>query len=216
MDGTLVDTEPYWMAVETTLVESHGGTWGHEQAMQLVGKGLMDSATILRDAGVDLAPEAIVQLLTDEVSKTLRTRGVPFRPGARELLRGLRDAGIPTGLVTMSLRRMADGVVDLIDFPAFDVVVAGDEVEHPKPHPRPYLRGAELLGIDIADALVIEDSPTGLGAGIASGAVTLGVPHMVSLDGLGAHALWPTLEGRTVDDLVDLFAASTSRAGAIR
>src|SRR5690606_38827427 len=197
MDGTLVDTEPYWMAAETTLVESFGGTWSHEQALELVGNGLMDSAMLLRAAGVDMAPESIVDKLTDDVRTALATQGVPFRPGAKELLRDLHAAGIRTALVTMSLRRMALSVVDLIDFEAFEYVVAGDDVENPKPHPDPYLKAAELLGIDIADALVIEDSGTGLRSGVASGAVTVGVPHMIPLDGFGAHALWPTLEGRS-------------------
>jgi len=207
MDGTLVDTEPYWMTAETVLVESFGGTWTHQEALQLVGKGLMDSAAILQSAGVAMEADAIVQLLTDRVRESLRTQGVPFRPGAQELLHELREAGIRTALVTMSLRRMAEGVMDLIDFDAFELLVAGDDVVNPKPHPEPYLRGAELLGVEITEAVVIEDSPTGLRAGIASGAVTLGVPHVVPLDGLGAHELWPTLHGRTAQDIIALFRA---------
>jgi HAD superfamily hydrolase (TIGR01509 family) len=167
----------------------------------------LDSAAILQAAGVDMEADAIVQVLTDRVRDALRTHGVPFRPGAQELLRELREAGIPTALVTMSLRRMAEGVMDLMDFDAFELIVAGDDVENPKPHPEPYLRGAELLGVEIADAVVIEDSPTGLRAGIASGAVTLGVPHIVPLEGLGAHAIWPTLHGRTAHDIIALFRA---------
>ncbi|WP_431075695.1 HAD family hydrolase [Microbacterium phyllosphaerae] len=216
MDGTLVDTEPYWMAAETALVESFGGSWSHEDALQLVGNGLIDSAIILQNAGVDMDAEAIVALLTDGVQEALRTQGVPFRPGARELLQDLRSAGIPTGLVTMSLRRMALSVVDLIEFDAFDIVVAGDDVVNPKPHPEPYLHAAGLLEIDIADAVVIEDSPTGLRAGIASGAVALGVPHIVPLDHVAAHELWPTLEGRTAADLIDLFDRKNSMTGATR
>ncbi|MEV7797985.1 HAD family phosphatase [Microbacterium foliorum] len=216
MDGTLVDTEPYWMAAETTLVESFGGTWTHEDALQLVGNGLIDSAIILQNAGVDMDAEAIISLLTDGVQDALRTQGVPFRPGARELLQDLKSVGIPTGLVTMSLRRMALSVVELIEFEAFDIVVAGDDVTHPKPHPEPYLHAASLLEIDIADAVVIEDSPTGLRAGIAAGAVALGVPHIVSLDDVGAHELWPSLEGRTAADLIELFDRKTSMTGATR
>ncbi|MDN3444577.1 HAD hydrolase-like protein, partial [Microbacterium sp. APC 3901] len=124
MDGTLVDTEPYWMAAETALVESFGGTWTHDDALQLVGNGLIDSAIILQNAGVDMDAEAIISLLTDGVQDALRTQGVPFRPGARELLQDLKSAGIPTGLVTMSLRRMALSVVELIEFEAFEIVVA--------------------------------------------------------------------------------------------
>lgn len=216
MDGTLVDTEPYWMAAETAMVESYGGTWTHEQALKLVGNGLFDSALILRDAGVDMDPEAIVDTLTDDVRNALATQGVPFRPGARELLRDLQAAGIRTALVTMSLRRMARSVVDLIEFDAFEEIVAGDDVEHPKPHPAPYLQAADLLEIDIENTLVIEDSVTGLRSGLASGAVTLGVPHMVPLHGTGAHALWPTLEGRTADDIAEIFASVRSERDGSR
>lgn len=194
------------MAAETALVEAYGGIWTQEQALQLVGNGLMDSAVLLRAAGVDMAPESIVDKLTDDVRNALATQGVPFRPGARELLRDLHAAGIRTALVTMSLRRMALSVVDLIEFDAFEYIVAGDDVEHPKPHPAPYLTAAKLLDIDIAEALVIEDSGTGLRSGVASGAVTLGVPHMIPLDGYGAHTLWPTLEGRTAADIIDVYA----------
>ena len=214
MDGTLVDTEPYWMAAETALVRSFGGTWTHEQAIQLVGNGLTESARLLQAAGVEMETDAIVDHLTDDVRVALTTQGVPFRPGARELLRALKAAGIRTGLVTMSLRRMARSVVDLIDFDAFEHVVAGDDVEHPKPHPAPYLRAAELLDIDIEDALVIEDSVTGLRAGLAAGAVTVGVPHMIPLDGAGAHALWPTLEGITADDVAETFSSVRTRQHA--
>nr|WP_258134005.1 MULTISPECIES: HAD family phosphatase [unclassified Microbacterium] len=216
MDGTLVDTEPYWMAAETALVESFGGSWSHEDALQLVGSGLLDSAVILQGAGVTMEAQAIVDHLTDAVQDSLRTSGVPFRPGARELLSDLRSAGIPTGLVTMSLRRMALSVVDLIDFEAFDLVVAGDDVDNPKPHPEPYLQAAALLDVDIADVIVIEDSPTGVRAGLASGALTLAVPHIVPLDHLGAHELWTTLAGRNTGDLTDLFDSINARTGAPR
>lgn len=204
MDGTLVNTEPYWMSVETELVESYGGTWTHDDALQLIGSNLLESGRVLQQAGVDLEPAEIVDLMTDRVAERLRTQGVPFRPGARELLADLRAQGIPTALVTMSLRRMALDVVAQIDFAAFDLVVAGDDVERPKPFPDPYLTAAAQLGIDIADAVVIEDSPTGVTSGAASGAVTLGVPHLVSLEGFGADELWPTLEGRTAADITDL------------
>lgn len=206
MDGTLVDTEPYWMAAETPLVESYGGTWTHEQALGLVGLGLHDSARILQEAGVRMQEDAIIDHLTDRVMGQLRELGNPFRPGARELLAQLRDAGIRTGLVTMSLRRMAETVVEQIPFEAFDVIVAGDDAVRPKPFPDPYLQACEALGITPAEVVAIEDSPNGLRSALASGAATIGVPMMVSLTGVGAHALWPSLEGRGAADVVALHA----------
>jgi HAD superfamily hydrolase (TIGR01509 family) len=214
MDGTLVDTEPYWMAAETPLIESFGGTWSHEQALGLVGLGLEDSARILQGTGVRLSTDAIIDHLTDDVMRQLAETGVPFRPGARELLAGLREAGIKTGLVTMSMRRMAQTVVDLIDFDAFDVVIAGDDATRPKPFPDPYLQACEALGVTPEQTVAIEDSPNGLRSAVASGASVIGVPLMVSLTGAGAHALWETLDGRTVDDVAAFHAAHRARVRA--
>ncbi len=214
MDGTLVDTEPYWMAAETPLVESFGGTWSHEQALGLVGLGLEDSARILQGTGVRMSTDAIIDHLTAEVMRQLSVTGVPFRPGARELLASLRAAGVKTGLVTMSMRRMAQTVVDLIDFDAFDVVVAGDDVTRPKPFPDPYLQACDTLGVSPDDVVAIEDSPNGLRSAVASGAAVIGVPLMVSLAGAGAHTLWETLDGRSADDVVAFHAAHRARVAA--
>ena len=214
MDGTLVDTEPYWMAAETPLVERFGGTWSHEQALALVGLGLEDSARIFQDAGVRMSVDAIIDHLTDDVMRRLGETGVPFRPGARELLASLRAAGIKTGLVTMSMRRMARTVVDLIDFEAFDVVIAGDDSTRPKPFPDPYLQACETLGVTPDEVVAIEDSPNGLRSAVAAGAATIGVPLMVSIAGAGAHAVWPTLAGRTAEDVASFHAEHRAKEAA--
>lgn len=206
MDGTIVDTEPLWIAAEQRMVEDFGGLWTPEDGLRLVGKGLEESAEILRAAGVRWDVDDIVQSLTNEVTDALHTRGAEFRPGAVELLHSLHDAGIPMGLVTMSLRRMADAVMDMIGFDAFDVIVTGDTAHRPKPYPDPYLQAAQQSGIDVRHTVVLEDSPGGLRSGLASGAVTVGIPHLVKLDGLGADALWPTLAGRTAEDITTLYA----------
>ncbi len=203
MDGTLVDTEPYWMAAEGPLVESFGGEWTHEKSLELVGLGLDDAARVLQRAGVRLAVPEIVDRLTDEVRASLRREGVPFRPGARQLLRELRDAGVRTALVTMSLRRMATEIVELIDFEAFDLVIGGDDVPRPKPFPDPYLQACEALGVAPGQCVAIEDSPNGARSAVAAGVTTIGVPNVVSLAGSGVAEIWPTLEGCTPQDLAD-------------
>jgi HAD superfamily hydrolase (TIGR01509 family) len=213
MDGTIVDTEPYWMRAETMLVESFGGVWSHDDALQLVGQGLWHSARLLQARGVALSEDEIIQTLTASVMEQIRIQ-IPWRPGAMELLADVRAAGIRTALVTMSLRSLAELVVSLIDFPAFDAIVSGDDVEHAKPHPQPYLLGAELLGVEILDCVALEDSQPGLASAVASGAVAIGIPHMVEIAEGPAHTLWPTLAGRTATDLADVFTAGrTNEAG---
>ncbi|MRG58427.1 HAD-IA family hydrolase [Agromyces sp. CFH 90414] len=208
MDGTIVDTEPYWMDAETEMFASFGIEWTHDDARQVVGMGLWESADLFRRRGVDLEPDEIVYGLTDRVRARLVADGLPWRPGARELLQALREASVPTALVTMSVRSMAEDVARAIPFEAFDVIVAGDEVADPKPHPEPYLAAAERLGVDIADCVAIEDSPAGVTSAAASGAVALGVPNIVDLSGTAHDALWATLAGRTPADLAELLAST--------
>jgi HAD superfamily hydrolase (TIGR01509 family) len=211
MDGTIVDTEPYWMRAEITLVTAHGGTWTEADGMKLVGSGLVQSARILQEAGVDLPVDGIINALTDRVMEQIEN-DVPWRPGARELIDELRAAGIPIALVTMSIRRMALQVAAALGDDVFDVVVAGDDVRNPKPHPEPYLRAAELLGVPIGECVALEDSEFGLVSAVASGAATIGIPVHLTLHEAPTHELWPTLASRTVDDLSAALARHRHRA----
>ena len=207
MDGTIVDTEPYWLASEQSLVESFGGSWTYEDGLRLVGSGLWRSARILQEAGVRLDADEIVRRLTDDVLALIR-QSVPWRPGAMELLRSVREAGVPTALVTMSMERMARTIAEAVPFDAFDVVIAGDLVEHSKPHPEAYLTAAERLGVDPGRCIAIEDSAPGLASAVAAGTVAIGVPHIVPLPESTEYVLWQTLEHRTVDDLVRVLSAA--------
>lgn len=212
LDGTLVDTERHWMAAEGALVTSFGAEWTHEQALQLVGLGLETSAAILQEAGVRLAAHEIIDRLTAQVMTTIVDEGLPLRPGAVELLSDLRAAGVRCGLVTMSMRRMARVVADQLPPGAFEVIVAGDDATRPKPFPDAYLQACAALRVAPGDAVAIEDSPTGVRAAVAAGVTTVGVPLMVSLEGAGAHELWPTLSGRRTADVAAVYAAHAGRA----
>lgn len=189
MDGTLVDTEPDWIACERTLVEAHGGRWSDELGAAQVGNPLLVSAENIRSlGGVDLPPEEIVEILLDGVVAGVR-RGVRWQPGARDLLDELRAAGVPCALVTMSYRRLAEAVVSRLPEGAFAAVVTGDEVTHGKPHPEPYLEAARQLGVDPGRCAALEDSPTGLASAEAAGCASIAVPHIVAI---------PAAPGRTV------------------
>jgi HAD superfamily hydrolase (TIGR01509 family) len=196
------------MDAESELIASFGGTWSHEDALQLVGQGLWHSARVLQSRGVALTEDEIIENLTEIVRERIRAGGLPWRPGARELLVELREAGIPTALVTMSIGSLARLVDETIEFDAFDQIVAGDDVEHSKPHPAAYLRAMELLGVNPADCVAIEDSPPGVASASTAGAVTIGVPLNVSLIEDGSFTVWPTLAGRTLADLSDVLATS--------
>lgn len=204
MDGTLVDTEPYWIECEHRLVAQHGDRWTDTDAHSLVGFDLLDSAEVLRSrGGVRLPPVAIVEYLLDGVIEMVGER-LPWRPGAAELLDGCRALGVPCALVTMSWKRLADRVVSAAPAGSFVATVTGDEVAKGKPDPEPYLRAAELLGQDPVRCVAIEDSPTGTASALAAGCATLGVPHVVALAAAPGLTIVDSLVGVTVADLARL------------
>jgi HAD superfamily hydrolase (TIGR01509 family) len=200
MDGTLVDTEPYWLEAETAMVHAHGGVWSHEDGLQLVGSGLERSALILQSRGVQLGVEEIIATLTDQVRERIQV-AVPWRPGARELLTECVAAGVRCGLVTMSYSRFVAPIIAHLPPETFRVVVTGEQVEHGKPHPEPYLTASAALGLAPGECVAIEDSNTGAKSAEAAGCVVLVVPnHVPVLDG-PRRVFRETLEGMGVEEL---------------
>ncbi|MGN6131983.1 MAG: HAD family hydrolase [Nocardioidaceae bacterium] len=204
MDGTLVDTEPYWIEAEYDLAQSHGGSWSHEHAMKLVGNDLLESGRYLREhAGIDLEPAAIVEGLLDRVVARVEER-VPWRPGARELLAGLRRHGVPCALVTMSYRRFVAPVLAGLPDGTFEAVVTGDAVTNGKPHPEPYETAAAMLGVAPGDTVAIEDSTTGARSAEAAGCRVLVVPNHVPVSAGGRRTFVDSLAEVDVPRLLAL------------
>ncbi|GAA4691977.1 HAD family phosphatase [Nocardioides nanhaiensis] len=199
MDGTLVDTEPYWIEVEHQLAAEHGATWSHEHAMNLVGNDLLSSGRYIREVmGLQMSAEEVVEYLLDGVVARVQEE-VPWRPGARELLDALRADGVPCALVTMSYTRFVEPILAHLPEGSFTTVVTGDAVTHGKPHPEPYLTAAARLGLDASACLAIEDSATGAASAAAAGCTVLVVPH---------HVPVPAGEGRVfADNLAEITAS---------
>ena len=171
----------------------------------MIGMSLYDSSRLIKQKlDLELETDEIIDRLTNSVISKL-DRSLPWRPGAKELLKAVRDAGIPTALVTMSMRRNADAVVARMGFDAFDEIIAGDQVAHGKPHPEPYLKAAEKLGVNIEHCIAFEDSISGLHSAEASGAIAIGVPNLVQIPNRPGRILWPTLTGVTVADLQEIY-----------
>jgi HAD superfamily hydrolase (TIGR01509 family) len=211
MDGTIVDTEPYWIIAEQELVDVFDGVWTHEDGLSVVGQGLPVTAARLQERGVALTIDEIVQTLTSRVLEQLED-AIPFRPGAAELT-SLQSAGVPQALVTMSIERMARRVAELIPGAPFDVIVAGDNVINSKPDPEAYLLAAERLSVDIRDCVAFEDSPSGCLAASGAGAITVGVPHLVSLENVNVSRVVDSLAGWDASTVSHLYSTvSAERA----
>jgi HAD superfamily hydrolase (TIGR01509 family) len=194
MDGTLVDTEPYWIETEYELAERYGGRWSDADALHLVGNDLLSSGRYIRERmGIDVSAERIVEELLDGVVSRVES-DVPWRPGAVDLLDRVRDAGIPCALVTMSYERFVAPILSRLPAEAFDVVVTGDRVEQGKPHPEPYLTAAAALGLRADQCLAIEDSNTGAKSAETAGCLVLVVENHVPVLAGSRRVFADTLE----------------------
>ena len=215
LDGTLADTESMWQEAYRRLAAAHGvepapGWWS-----RIVGRDLGDAAVILLETTADTTErrDELVSHLVDEAITLLRSGAtaapdqggiaVPWRPGAQRLLTALTRSGVPRAVVTATPRRLLDVVVDHLDIDV-DLTLAGDEVARGKPDPEGYLRAAALLGVDIATAVVVEDSPTGVAAAEASGARVLVVPHAVPVADAATRTVVSSLEEVSIDRLASL------------
>lgn len=214
MDGTLVDTEPTWIAAEYRLVESFGGTWADEHAHALVGQPLLVSGAYLRDhGGVPLEPAEIVDRLLVEVIAEVR-REVHWRPGVRRLLAETGRAGLPSAMVTMSYRNLASTIAEQLPAGTFQTLVTGDEVSEGKPDPECYLLAAQRLGVDPRFCLAIEDSPAGVAAAEAAGCVVVAVPNQLPIAPAATRTIIADLDPITLADFQALVGErAASRIG---
>ena len=211
LDGTIVDTEPYWIQAEKDLARQHGGSWTDEDAIESVGQALPYSARRLQQAGVRLTVEGVIGALTDAVAVHIR-RQVPWRPGARELLEELATAGIPCAMVTMSPRLLAQIIAEQLPAGTFRLLVTGEMTERGKPHPDPYQLAfdqlsAEVPGLSKARCAALEDSYPGYTSAHAAGLCAVAVPHITALPADPRRIQWDTLEGRSVRDLEALVSS---------
>lgn len=210
MDGTLVESEQLWDRALCALAARHGGTLSTAALHAMTGRNAVDSMRIFyaelgitqpdRDADNAFIGRRVAELFTTELS---------WRPGAVELVTQVRQAGLPAALVTSTHRRLVEvALASTLGHDTFDVVVCGDEVGAPKPHPESYRTAAARLGVPIGRCVAIEDSPTGIASASTAGAVVVAVPNKVPLAGLdGAHL---------VDSLVEVDVAYLSKLVAAR
>jgi HAD superfamily hydrolase (TIGR01509 family) len=211
MDGTLVETEQHWGTALFEMADRLGGRMSPAARESTVGSSMRAAMEILHaDLGVTRSEEQLqadarwVELRAQE----LMSQGITWRPGAQELLVEVRDAGLPTALVTTTGRDVATVVLDRITADLggdpFDLTVCGDEVPARKPDPAPYRQAMAALGVRPAGSVVIEDSVAGVTSGLAAGAVVLGVPSLQPLPPAPGLSLRPTLAGIGLAELREL------------
>ena len=186
LDGVLVDSGAQIEATWRAFSERHG----------------LDAEHVLEESHgrrtVDLIRRVAPQLDADVEAAELEREdaasadGVRALPGARELVESVPADRF--AIVTSGTRAVAVARLRAAGIPMPDVLVTAEQVEDGKPDPAGYLRAAELLGVDPADALVLEDAPAGVEAGLAAGMTVVAVLTMGDTSSVGnAHGCVPDL-----------------------
>lgn len=206
MDGLLVDTEPLWFEVESSVMDRLGGCWDSSDQQALVGGSLNRSLDyLLGKATRPASRQVVARWMLDGMVELLSTRPVPVLPGARELIAEVAAAGVPYGLVTSSERPIMAAVLDRLEV-TFPVTVCGDDVSHSKPDPEPYLLAAAKVGADPRQCVALEDSPNGVAAAEAAGCVTVAVPSLVPIPPASTRLVVSSLAELSLDRLRALAA----------
>lgn len=164
LDGVIIDSETLYTEFWRD-IDRHYPTGVPDFAIHIKGTTL---ATIL-----PYFPDGEVQgYILRRLNEFQREMKYTVYPYAEEYLQSLKDAGIATALVTSSDEKKMQAL--FAQLPRlqgyFDAIIHAGCITHSKPHPEPYLKGAEALGLSASDCCVFEDSLQGLAAGRAAGA----------------------------------------------
>jgi mannitol-1-/sugar-/sorbitol-6-phosphatase len=167
LDGVLVDS--------TRAVDREWREWARRKGVD--GNAVMAIAHGVRTIEVirRVAPhlDADAEAWEIENEEANDQQGVHVMPGAVALERSIPEGR--WGVVTSGTRLLASARLRFCGLPVPKVLVTAEDVSHGKPHPEPYLKGAELLGFKPADCLVIEDAPAGIQSARAGGFKVIGI-----------------------------------------
>lgn len=197
IDGTLIDSfDAILEAMNLVLAETGAKPLRADELRPLIGMPVQRQMKVLRDMEGP-AVDRITDRYYEEFHK-LVDRGLRLYPGVADTLGSL--AGRP--VTTMSTRRR-DEARHMLEVAGIDrfftEIVGGDEVARPKPYPDLPRRAAEALGVPVARAVVVGDSPVDILAGRAAGAWTVaasyGYGSPSSLQEAKPHATIPSFAG---------------------
>jgi sugar-phosphatase len=179
LDGVLADS--------TRAVDREWREWAAKKGID--GDAIMAIAHGVRTVEVirRVAPhfDAEAEAIEIENHEAHDQQGVVVMPGAVELVRSIPEGR--WGVVTSGSRLLATNRLRHCGLPVPEVLVTSDDVINGKPHPEPYLKGAERMGFNPAECLVIEDAPAGIASGRAGGMKVVGITSTYAAEALG-HA----------------------------
>lgn len=183
-DGLLVATEDLFTAAEKAIFQDHGEVFMPHHKSQVLGRPIPEVGRIMSSMlQVAEQAEPFAQRIRDHVRSAMEAP-LPPLPGVSQVLK-LIDNKRPKAVVSNSPRELVERSLRAAELEGFfSAVVCLEDAELAKPAPDLYLVAAALLGVDIADCVAFEDSPTGIQSALSAGARVVGVSaHNADLAG---------------------------------
>lgn len=179
IDGTLCDSDPlHYFAFREMLQEIgfNGGVPINEDFFveNIAGKHNDDIATLLFPDDLERG----LKFVDDKEAMFRRLVTEQLKPvdGIYKLKKWIEDHGLKRAAVTNAPKPNAELMLSnlgLSDF--FEALIVGDECEHAKPYPDPYLKALEVLNVSKDHTFIFEDSVSGIKAGVAAGMPVVGI-----------------------------------------
>jgi beta-phosphoglucomutase len=198
LDGVLVSTEELKAFAHTETVASYGGRLEPWQYRAEMGRAYDDVIeAFIRRTGINADPTDYSKAFRAGYLDLLRAR-LDLTPGAGVLLDLLREEGYSLAVVSSSLRWMMDEILARTRLDCyFDTIVSAEDVKEEKPSPEPYLLALERLSLEPRDAVVFEDTQSGVTSGTRAGVKVIAIRHEYNVD----HDL--SLAATVLDGLAD-------------
>jgi haloacid dehalogenase superfamily, subfamily IA, variant 3 with third motif having DD or ED len=181
MDGTIIDSEPLWLQAEIEVMAELGCHWDEQDQINCLGGPMERTEKYMQDRSGNVKPYGYFGQRLNEVMKLKFVKDLELMPNALELITKSKEAGLKTALVTASGRELMNSALTRFPENSFDNAISRDDVTNSKPHPEPYLMAAKRLEVKIEECLVLEDSMTGVRAGLDSGAQVVAISHIISI-----------------------------------
>lgn len=180
MDGLMIDSERVTFECYQERLKDMNLTMDEEFYKTLLGKPIKGIYQRFYDVyGNDFPIENVIQDVHQLMAERFETEGVAVKKGLVELLHYLKDNNYKTIVATSSNRDRVDKILaqaKITEF--FDDSICGDEVTKGKPNPEVFLKSCQKLGVNVDEAIVLEDSEAGIQASYDANIKVICIPDM--------------------------------------
>ena len=176
-DGVITDSEPYVFEVLKQMIKDNFGIeLPYSDINMTIGCSDRKVAEyIATEYHIDYSVELSEKLKKNYPDYYFEYGGIKPFPYLRDLLSILKDRGRKVAIVSSTDRAHLEAALSRMGLSGFiDTIISGSDVQNKKPSPEPYLKGLEALCVDKQDAVVIEDSPTGIQSAVNAGIDCIG------------------------------------------